>query len=112
MGIFVNQFGDIVTTAPNETGVKLIAYGDEMPREQAERVAARLRALLDVTDTVWYVTHDTHRVSPVMDNESDTHTWLIRNQHRSIDYAIQHGGYGIAEVPGNAIDRATETAAK
>jgi hypothetical protein len=83
MGIFVNTYGDIVTTEPGYDGARLLAYNDETyNRDGAELIAQRLRDVLGKTDTVWYVIDagTLQRISPLLDSKGDARKWLRTNR--------------------------------
>lgn len=100
MGIFVNFLGDIVTTAPGYAGVKLVAYDDETRDiAKAENIAERLRRVLGMTNTVWYVAKNTHRCSPVFHSKADARKWLRDNTPSSL-----LDTYQVLERQGNKLD--------
>lgn len=50
------------------------------------------------------VTRDGVRVSPVLADENEAFTWLLRYQGQSVSYATTYGGYAIVQLPPSMLD--------
>lgn len=44
------------------------------------------------------VTRDGQDVSPVLADENEAFSWLLRHQGQSVDWATRYEGYGFREV--------------